>query len=495
MRKISTKFQERLIALGMVMMLCIILVPLLIMGKYNFPCGDDYAYALESGHYYGDKIGLFSSMIAQIKNTYYEWKNWQGTYFQNYVAYLINALCLQNYYYLTPYLTLLPFTMSLFFGGTTILRKCFGAKLSEATIATIPLISLIILYVQCPSEAFYWMCGATLYTTSYSLIGFTIAAYISFVYCKPEKKVTSFFLRALLIVLAFFIGGSAYPSALPLLAILFLLTTYFVYTKHKERNFLIIHFILSVLALLVSICSPGAAKRQGVVGAPLSPIEAVLSSFVEAFKYIQTWALLPVVLLIVSLTPIFLKVIQKRAYRFPLPVLFTLLTFCIYAMHFTPCLYALGMIGAYRILNLYRYSLYILLAVNLFYWLGFIHRKWGHKLHMPQLLCKLPLRSILYTGVAFIVVVPLLYYYGGDTITTVSAIKSLRYGNAQRYYAQFEERLEILTAEENQDIVFEPLDPDVPYLLYLQDLGTDPTAWRNSVTAKYYHQKSVRIRE
>ena len=89
----------------------------------------------------------------------------------------------------------------------------------------------------------------------------------------------------------------------------------------------------------------------------------------------------------------------------------------------------------------------------------------------------------------------MLQYYGGNTITTVSAVKSLRGGNAQRYYAQFEERLEMLTSGENQDLVFEPLDPDIPYLLYLQDLGTDPEAWRNQVTAKYYNQKSVRIRE
>lgn len=82
MKKISTELQEKLIAFGMIMMLCVIIIPLLIMEKYNFPCGDDYAFAITAGHTYGVNHGLFKNILLQFSNTYHEYLTWQGTYSQ-----------------------------------------------------------------------------------------------------------------------------------------------------------------------------------------------------------------------------------------------------------------------------------------------------------------------------------------------------------------------------------------------------------------------------
>jgi len=488
LQNISNQWSDIILATGFIFFLIVITIPLLIIGHYNFPSLDDYSYAFEAGYTYGIDNGGLANIWTLVDNVIAEWHNWQGTYFANYWAYLCNALFMEDYYFITPYITLLPMIAAEMYAGITILRKGFGASRALSLTTITPIICLQILYTYCPCEAYYWMCGATLYTTAYTLSLLTIGIAVSILF--DEGKKCTYLKKTIFLCLSFAIGGSNYISGLLTIGILFCIATYSLYTQRPHRMLLTVQLILTIAFMLLSIFSPGAANRQNVAGDTLPPWNAILRSFVEAYDYIKYWSILPVILLTLALIPAFVKVIRGRSYSFPTPILFTLLTFCIYAMEFTPCLYALGIIGANRIQNIYRHTLYILLPLNAFYWTGYFCRtkplkKWTFRRTIPFL-------GPLYAGLATLILLPTVYYYGGNTVTTVSAIRSLRTGIAQQYLAQYEARMEILTDESITDAVLEPLY-DMPYLLFFHDIQVDSSSWENYAVSRYFRKNSVSL--
>lgn len=492
MKNFTSDKQDKLIAFGFVLLLILVLIPLVVLAKYNFPSIDDYCYASDCGYSYGESVGGLSVFWTQIETTYNYWLKWQGTFFGNYFAYVCNALFMEDYYFLTPVLTLLPMVLAELYAGMIIFTKGFGTTRAQALIGTIPCILYQVLLTPCPVEAYYWMCGATLYTSMFAVGIVGIACMVSLL--KKGENEKKGLVKAALFVLAFMIGGSNYISGLFTLAVFVCITMYAWYIKHKEKIWFSVVTLFAIGCILLSIFSPGAARRQSTVGESTPALEAILQSFVEAYKYLSAWTLLPVILLLLALIPLFWKIVSIRKYRYPLPVIFTLLSFCIYAMEFTPCLYAIGCIGAYRVVNIYRFTLYILLVVNWFYWIGYIRRCIGERFCKVKVLSKIPLRSILYTGTVFAIVTSVFLYYGGSTITTVSAVWSLRTDSAARYYAQHEERYKVLTDSTIQDAVLEPYT-ELPYMLFFGDIKEDPNAWENGAMAKYFHKNSVRLKK
>ena len=490
MKFFTSDKQEKIIAICLMLFLIVIIIPLIVIGKYNFPSADDFCYALDCGYSYGESAGGLSVFWTQLETTYDYWLNWQGTYFATYFAYVCNALFMEKFYFVTPMLTLLPMVLAELYAGVVIFEKGFGATKVQAIIGTIPCIALQVLMTPCPVEAYYWMCGATLYTSMYAVAILGIANMILLLRKKPHEK--RGFLRAVLFLLAFMIGGSNYISGLFAIGIFACITMYAWYTKHRERVWMSAITLFAIACILLSIFSPGAAKRQAAAGDNTGALTAIINSFIESYKYISTWTFIPVILLLLALIPLFWKIISVKKYRYPLPVLFTIISYCIYSMEFTPCLYALGIIGAYRVQNIYRFTLYILLMVNVFYWTGYVRRCLGERWKTPKLINKIPLKGILYSGLVFVIVSLGILYYGGSTITTVSALYSLKTGNAARYYAQYEERMKILTDSNITDAVVEPY-VEVPYLLYFGDIKDDPMQWENGAMAKYFHKNIVRV--
>ena len=84
-----------------------------------------------------------------------------------------------------------------------------------------------------------------------------------------------------------------------------------------------------------------------------------------------------------------------------------------------------------------------------------------------------------------------LFFHG--TLTSVAAVSELRSGEAQRYYAQAEERQMILENPEILDCEFEPFSSE-PYILYFTDMTEDPASYENEDTAHFYGKNSIVVR-
>ncbi len=488
LQRISEKVQERCIATVLLAGLVVILIPLLAIAKYNLPSVDDYAFATMAGYSFGEEFSFFEILLVEIKNAYIQWRDWQGLYFSNWVSLTINALCMREYYYLTPLFSLGFLVVAELVAGCSVMKVGFGSSRALAMIFVIPCVALQVLLIPSPVEGFYWMCGSTIYTMMLAITFLYLAAET----CLLCDGGTQTRLWKILVVLGTVaVGGSNYICMMLVIGIDACMLLYAFWKKNPHRRFWVFKYVLLIGCVLLCVLSPGSAKRQAGAGEHLPAMEAILRSFTESYTYIKTWSILPVILLVIFMLPVAWKIVSVRKYRYPLPVLFTLGTYCIFSMLFTPNLYALGIIGAYRIQNIYRISMYIMYFANLLYWTGYLQRILA-RTSIPDKIngSRRPLLGFGYFAVAGSVTMLLILYYGGSTVTSLSAFRSLRNGTAEEYYSTYEQRLNILEDETVTDVIL-PAYVDAPYVLFFGDVKTEADAWENQALATYYHKNSV----
>lgn len=491
--KFSGKNLEKGIAATLLLGLIIILIPLFMIAGYNVPSVDDFAYATMAGYSHGESMGVWEILLLEIKQAYVQWQTWQGLYFSNFVSFLINALCMREYYYLTTLFSLGLLVVLELLSACIILKCGFGASKEMAVIFVVPCICLQVLMTPSPSEAYYWMCGAIIYTTMLA-ITFLYIALQSYLLCGGQMgKKREYFVKGGILLGTVMVGGSNYICMMLVIGVGGCIALYSIVRKHPKMRFFLVNFLLLICCVALCVFSPGSANRQAGAGEHLPATEAILRSFVESFAYIRTWTILPVCLLVLLMTPVAWKIVSLKKYRYPLPVLFSLGTYCIYSMLFTPNLYALGIIGAYRIQNIYRAGLYIMLFVNLLYWVGYF-RRILEKIRLVPLQKVSPFVTMGYFVGSAGIILALIMYYGGGTVPTVSAIRSLRNGTAEAYCASYQERLILLEDESLEDVTLEPYI-DAPYVLFFGDIKEEPTEWENVAMAEYFGKNSVRLKE
>lgn len=76
----------------------------------------------------------------------------------------------------------------------------------------------------------------------------------------------------------------------------------------------------------------------------------------------------------------------------------------------------------------------------------------------------------------------------------MSAVRSLRYKEAQTYYEEYQERLAILEDDSIKAVYFEPYTCP-PYLLFFGDITKDPDNWVNLTMSSYYDKDLVMLIE
>lgn len=489
----TQKNQERLIALGLFMLLFIVMLPLLMISRYNVMSADDYTYIniAQNGLFEGQ--GFFSVLWAQMKNAYDCWATWQGQYFVNWLILSFLALAGPEKYYLVIVFTMIPMLISEFFLAYVILGKGFNATLSQVSIAILPIMILNLCLTPSMAEAYYWLCGAVTYTTTYAISLFAIGLLI-YMLITPLKKSSLIMVSGILFVMAVCLGGSNFVTGL-FLALVFLgFAGYAVFVKHKYRITYCLNFVIFTVCFLVTALSPGATNRRTEnAEAQVGAVKAIFLSLVEAAKYIHTWTMWFTVLLMLALIPLFVKIIKKKNFRFPLPFLVLVITFGLYAAQFTPNQYALGILGAYRVQNIYRFQMIFWLIGNEFYILGYLHRRFPNfRILFWEKIARIPFISLIYSLIAVCIIFLGTYKYVGATFAPYSAYKSLREGTAAIYYQEYQERLKILKDDSIQEVVLEPYS-GAPYALFFSDFKSF-FGWENQDAAEYFDKKSIIVK-
>ena len=490
-------------------------LPLLLLGRYNVMCIDDYDYGRQIHDTWMATGSLWQSIQTAFRQTGEFFQEWQGTY----VSCFLMAVCPMNFWYgaafIVPVIMIGMFAGSTYLFGRQILVKWFDSDKQKASFVMLLLLFMFYQVMEAPFEGIYWYNGATHYILMESLL-FLMLTLVSGILWAEDKRALLF--RSLpAALLGIIVGGGNLVTALQAEILLLLLLVFAYAGKRKKTVYVLLPFLTFTAGFLCNILAPGNAVRASLdtdVGYPPAP--AILLSFYYAAAFAIGWTNTFVLLVWAALLPVLWQIGKKSKRSFAHPVWVTAGAFCILSAMFTPTLYAVGMAGLSRVDNIIQMVYYLSLFFVTAYWFGWLGHRDGQKAadgagsekqtvrngnpSVEQsagnaLGCFLEKTGNRMTAVCVLLVL-LVWVLTADknTYTGISALRSLVNGDASVYYAEAMERHELYTDETMTEVIIEPFSAR-PALFDFEDLTPDAGNWLNLAVSRYYHKDSVRLRE
>lgn len=192
------------------------LLPVMHLGWYNHPVGDDYYYGAETRTVWEDTGSILKTLAAAGRGTAYQYEHWQGTYSAMLLMHLPPNLFSEDAYKLVTPVILLLLGGGIFYLLRAVicglLKGSSGLWLGASSLLTL----LSVQTVPFQGESFFWFNGSMYYTGFYGLTLFFFGLVVNYI-VTPEKH----HIPALLL-LAFFLAGGNYVSLLPAFLILLL---------------------------------------------------------------------------------------------------------------------------------------------------------------------------------------------------------------------------------------------------------------------------------
>ena len=455
------------------------LAPLLYLSRYDVPCADDYIYGTAAHLTLVHGGGVGKAIAAALEHTIHVYRNWQGSYSAVFLMCLQPGVFSENLYCLTPWIMAISLFSGLFSLCMCLMNKIFKLPHHIGVILAGMIGILYLLLMPYPSETFYWYNGSVYYTFFHGIAMLAVALAI-----HTAKNGGFFRITGLSLLAAFLAGGNLITGlTLSLLA----LSGFFLLILKKDITG-IKHLLLPFLVLLVffsfNVFAPGYSMRQIDTQHTPDAVSAIPGSFWKGLYYAAYWFRLPVLGGMFVLGLLFWAVLPECPFRFRFPGLISLWSYCLLSAMFCPTMYAMGWEGPGRVQNIIFCSYLLLLALNLFYWLGWLSQRLGSKEHTigPKLLptlCALTLCLVLLAISAAL----------RGAISLASAYTALSGGQAATYYQEAQERLVILKDPSIRVAKLKPYS-DPPYLLFFDDLY-EPDSWQNRDMANYYEKDCV----
>ena len=485
---------EKRIAICCTVLFALSLLPVLIIAFYDHPCSDDYSYGLYAAQTVREGGSLWQVLAAAARETKETYFDWQGTFSAVFLMALQPAAFGEEFYAITPYIML----ASLLFGTFFFCRELLVHRLSMSNWAWVTtscaLGFFMVHFAPDPFEGFFWYNGALFYTFFHGVMLCMLALLSKFL--RTTAKGRSFACALGTAVLAFFLGGGNYPTAL-LSCVLLFAAVLFAFCKpldlpHKLGTLLFL--LLELAAFGISILAPGNSVRQAHFENRPGAIKAIVLALGASVRNITEWTTLPFLLALLFLCPLFCKYAAKLSFRFPLPFGAVCVAVCLLGVLLTPPIYAMGGTGAGRMEDLYYYAFCLLAAGVTFYLCGwFTHRPGLWKAVKTAKLAASPLLAGLV--VTFGLSVACLSNF--TSLTGVSAALSLWRGEAQGYDAQVQAQAQLLEDPSSTDVVVESITyrPELLLPTSVPVLSEDPENPVNQRVATFYGKNSVVARE
>lgn len=462
--------------LGLLLLaLAVSLVPLLRLAPYDAPCADDYSYGAAVHEVWRTSHSPLAVLKTAARVTREIYLGWQGSFSAIFLMALQPAVFGERLYALTPYLMIGSLLLGSFCLMTALFHRVFRLPRSVGGCAAALLCLVSFQLIPYPVESLYWYNGSVYYTFFYSLSLLAYAITIRTVLCGGAGR------TVLLCLLCLLLGGGNYATALNACLVLFSALILLLLVKQPGWKRLLLPLLVLFLAFGASVVAPGNAVRQRV---PIPPLEAIGKSFLQGLRFCRQLFSLPVLALILTQAVLTWFAVGSEGFPFRFPALVTLYSFCLFSALFTPTLYTQNRAGDGRMVDIIYYMYLLLLSLNACYWTGWLRRR-----HESAPSRTLPLLPALAAGLLCLGCCAG-FLLQGHSLCSLVARGCLRSGEAAAYRACYETRLRLLEDASVREASL-PAYPSQPYLLFFDDIITDPADWRNEAVAVYYGKDSV----
>ena len=516
------------------------LIPVLVIGKYDYPSADDFSMGLGTRLVYEATGSLLAVAGKILSETVRYYRTWIGYFTSCLFTTVSPATFGEAWYALTPAVILLALHVGVVVFFYALMEKALGMNRYVRRCMTV--LALFLMVQRMPEgslrvEAFYWYSGAGNYTLTFSAGLLYLAFYVLSV-CGVRSKKRSLFL-VLACIMGFLAGGGNYLSALSFAVVSVLFAIYLVNMKIRQgensrmgmpgksglsdrsgggcRIGRLLPAAFYLCGFAVSCLSPGNRIRGGEAEG-YGALKSILLSLYYTLSYpLNQWMNWAVLLILALAGVIFWMGFAEIEFSgasakaggaaasetgsgaqavqlgFTAPFPAAVLAYGIVSCVVTPALYAQGNMDAGRIQSTFWLHAVLVLLLLEWYLVGGLYRRFSKEQNASAASCLRNgaggfVRAIL----LFFIVFSLLAVKGNpDFYTGTSAVSELLDGSAAQYGRENEARLRILKNPGEQDAVL-PRYTVQPNLLYFEDVSEDPGDWINQKMSEYYGKSSIR---
>lgn len=494
----------RFVSICAALALVLLLVPLFRIAEYAVPWYDDLNYGGFAKASMTVTPGIGGALRGAVSCVRIQWYIWQGTYASIFFMTLMPGIWGEEYYFYGPVFLLLLLLLGVFTLMGVLVRDVFQGDRASCLTMQSAAAAMVIVLMHSSQSGIYWYNAGIHYVGMHSFFMLYAAALVHLLYEK--RRAGRIFLLLGSMAGAVLVAGSNYVTALQGGIVLVSLSAFVCFFHRKKIGWYLPVLIVYAIGFQKNAGAPGNAMRSAnYVGWGCSPLEAVLRSFLEAFRYLGEFTGWITVAVLLLLIPIIWRMAGKSALAFRFPGLFLVWSFCLYASGFTPSLYSLGHGGLGRTLNAVKITCQLLLVFNEIYWLGWLRKglEAGNvRIPGPGIVKALREKNVFRNGCPW-------WYYGmmglvmlfifsqapnqAGCYSSYGAYYYVHTGEAYNFYQEYLGRLEVLKGDE-KDVVFAPYRYK-PWLLCMGDLYEDPDREENRAVAAWYDKDSVVVRE
>ncbi len=511
--KLKFQISHRQLSIFFTVIFVLSLIPMLILGFYDWPSADDYSMALQPHLYFVERGGILGTIWASLEKSWWVYSQYEGYFFSIILTCICPSVFGEGFYVLTPFIILGMLTFGVKYFFDSLFVKVWKLDKDLANVAAM---LTLIMMIQCLPrgglrvEAFYWYSGAINYTFTFGMAFFWLGLLMRSVYEEDAKKRKRKLIWAAF--WGFWMGGANYLTALELaICSVLILFIFFMIKRNvfklegadegqkKSFGYIWIPTAVNLIGFACSCLTPGNLVRSAEtehVGAIKSILLSLYSTTDMMFNDMLRWE---TVVMLILLVPVFWKMAGKMQQKLKHPLMFILFAYLLVSSNMTPPFFAVGNIGAGRLKALGWMEFVFMLVLTTFYMTTWVRQQLqekgavksldektvlGDKFSITETTMILSCIAFLFLG-SIISVMPEGRYY-----CATSALEDLIRGDAATYKAENLERLVILKDDsiKNAELKEHTVQPE---MLMYWDVTEDPNEWVNGATAKYYYKDSV----
>lgn len=479
---------KHVIATLSIILLFLVIIPLFLLAPYDYASCDDFSYGIDTHRIFLQTHSIGAVLKTALSTVGRFYRTWQGSFSAIFLMAIQPAVWNEEAYCITTYIVITFLVLSEMLLAKCVIRDCLKSDHSTWITIISLVLSVQILWVPYPVEAFFWYNGSIYYSLYYS---FSLLYYCLLI--RTLQRGCRWYLVPA-VILGVVIGGGNYPVALLALEISVLMCLYAFAARRERLKWILPPAAALLAAFLVNALAPGNAMRQA--NNTMTPaLTSVVKSLYEGVLLIAKWSTLPMVIIFLALIPFLWKIIRKCTCSFRCPALVSIITIGLFSSQLTPTIYAQSYTGPGRMQNIIFYSYMLLMLINIGYWMGWLRRKINSlaALRTEQwetLYNAFRTYLIYYCAVMLLFYAASLPFYGYQTATSVSAYYALRSGAAAQYRAEQRARHAMLENSELTELGLPELSVK-PYLLFFDDIEEDPDDWKNSAAADFYGKQKL----
>lgn len=499
------------------------MLPVWYLARYIVPCLDDYGFGAVCRHAWNETGSFFAMIKASAEYVKFYFYEKQATYASVFLMCLFPGVVKESFYKITPFIMTGMMIGSLSALIHVIITDCMGVKNRYLTgIVNLLFLLLTIQTLVYPLEAMFWYNGALHYVFMQSVFYFEIALILH--YMHTDTKWVKIVCLIVASFLGFVVGGAnlitgLLASIFSVFLILFLLVEGIFYKEKKTKLekiiskvgirlgrkniYLIIPALITLIGFIVNATAPGNFIRAEVEE-QMNPIKAVLMSFEWGTIYIFSWTTAIVILIFIAITIILWKMSKNTNGQFIRPIVLGIISYGMFCAMFTPTFFATSADAPSRVKNIIGTALYVFYFINIVNGIGYYrsHKKdkaQDNKAVLAKILDQTESKYVACLITLIVIIVgTLVFVPDKNTYTTISAVRSIVNGEAERYYEQGVTRIKLYNDKTQPNITVAHITDDAkPYLLFKQDVDNDGGEgyWQIIQICDFYEKESVTVED